>query len=90
MKTLVLLGLTALLLGRGIRLRTLMGIGWRTLVALITLGLQVPITIPVVPFLGVRLIGSTLLSIHLSLRRRWLLRWRGSRHGGLVSKELEH
>ena len=56
-KSLILLRLTALLLDCRIKLRTLRGIVWRTLVALITLGLRVRITLLLVPFLGLGGLG---------------------------------
>jgi len=63
MKTLVLLGLSTLLLGCGIRLVSLRCIRWWTLAILITFRLWVFFTFPLVPFLGFRGIGYTLLSI---------------------------
>jgi len=50
MKSLVLLGLTVVLLGCGVRWRTMMGIRLCTLVALITLLLLVPISLPLIIF----------------------------------------
>ena len=53
MNTLVFLGFFALLLGCGIKLGSLMCIGWWTLITLITLRLLVLVSFPLVPFLGV-------------------------------------
>jgi len=74
-KTIFLLGLTVLLMGCKIRLRTL--------IALITLIMLVSITLPLIPFLGVRGIRFALLSIHFTLWRRWLMWQRGNRHKGM-------
>ena len=81
--TIFLIGLSTLLLGCEIRLGSLWCIRWWTLATLISLRLLVPVTFPLVPFLGVRGIGHNLLSIHLTLWRRLLLWKRWSKHGGL-------
>lgn len=63
MKCLVLIGLSTLWLGYGIRLVTLRGLRWWTLVSLVTLRGLVPVTHPLILSLGVGGIDSTLSRI---------------------------
>lgn len=62
-----------MLLGCEIRLVTLRGIRFLTLIALVTLRLVVLVIFHLVPCLKVRRVGSTLLSIHLIFWRLFLL-----------------
>ena len=68
MHILVLLGLAALLLHVGVRLGPLQFIRLITLITLVTL-----VTLPLIIFLSILGIGSTLLHKHLTLRGWWLL-----------------
>jgi len=81
-KTLVFLGLFAMLLGWGIRLVSLRCNRWWTLTTLITLRCLVLVTFPLFPFYGASGIGHALLSINLTLWRILLLWERWRRHGG--------
>lgn len=80
-KNLVFLGLFALLLGCEIRMATLNGIRWWTLVALVTMSWLVLVNLPLISCLTVGGIGCMLMGIYLTLRRSFLLWQRWRRHG---------